>query len=523
MKFDYVVIGSGIAGLYAALRAREHGSVLVLTKGSIDECNTKYAQGGIAAAVGPDDSPALHLEDTLVAGAGLVDAEAARILTFEAADRIADLVGFGVPFDSVDGEVALGREGAHSRSRILHAGGDSTGAHIELTLSEVARHSNVTILEHSQALDLVVEDGAVVGVTALDARTNARQDFACDHLILATGGCGQLYRASTNPPVATADGVALAYRAGAEVLDMEFIQFHPTALRLPGVPVFLISEAVRGEGALLIDSDGRRFMPDYDHRAELAPRDIVARAIVSEMAKTGTDRVYLDVTHLPPERTAARFPQIRRYCRQYGLDITREPIPVSPAAHYMMGGVRTNAWGETNLRNLYAAGETACTGVHGANRLASNSLLETVVFAKRVIERTLAADRRPVVPDPNAVRLEAAYPQNEGAGERPARAGPFAAQPLSLANLQTLMWDKVGIVRDGPGLAEAALTLSMWERLAPSPEDRPSQELANLLLVGRIVTGAALTRQESRGAHYRTDFPSPSDAWLRHIVFRSDA
>jgi L-aspartate oxidase len=526
MNFDYVVIGSGIAGLYAALRAREHGSVLVLTKGSIDECNTKYAQGGIAAAVGPDDNPALHLEDTLTAGAGLVDEEAARILTFEAADRIADLVGFGVPFDSVDGEVALGREGAHSRSRILHAGGDSTGAHIELTLSDVARHTNVTILEHSQALDLIVEDGAVAGVTSLDARTNAREDFACRHLILATGGCGQLYRASTNPPVATADGVALAYRAGAEVMDMEFIQFHPTALRLPGVPVFLISEAVRGEGGLLIDSEGRRFMPGYDGRAELAPRDIVARAIVSQMAKTNTDRVYLDVTHLPPERTAARFPQIMRYCRQYGLDITKEPIPVSPAAHYMMGGVRTNAWGETNLRNLYAAGETACTGVHGANRLASNSLLETVVFAKRVIERTLDDGRGVVAPSPGAIRLsEAGSDAYRAAGSSPESQAPlsFAEQPLSLANLQALMWDTVGIVRDGAGLIEAAQTLAMWERLAPPPEDRPSQELANLLLVGRLVAEAALLRQESRGAHYRTDFPSPSDAWLRHIVFRSDA
>jgi L-aspartate oxidase len=253
------------------------------------------------------------------------------------------------------------------------------------------------------------------------------------------------------------------------------------------------------------------------------------------MAKSDTDRVYLDVTHLPPERTAARFPQIMRYCRQYGLDITQEPIPVSPAAHYMMGGVRTNAWGETNLRNLYACGETACTGVHGANRLASNSLLETVVFAKRVIDRTQATDHRAVPADTSAIRLPPASSDQHKAGiyrpegdsmariGAPARALPFAEQPLSLANLQTLMWDKVGIVRDGAGLAEAALTLSMWERLAPPPEDRPSQELANLLLVGRLVTEAALIRQESRGAHYRTDFPAPSDAWLRHIVFRNDA
>jgi L-aspartate oxidase len=538
--FDYVVIGSGIAGLYAALMAREHGTVLVLTKGTIDECNTKYAQGGIAAAIGPDDSPDLHLEDTLVAGAGLVDEEAARILTSEAADRIADLVRFGVPFDSVDGEVALGMEGAHSRARIIHAGGDSTGAHIELTLSEVAKHSRVTIMEHSQALDLLVEDGTLEGVRALDSRANTVEEFECRFLILATGGCGQLFRVSTNPPVATADGIALAYRAGAEVMDMEFMQFHPTALRLPGVPVFLISEAVRGEGGLLVNREGKRFMPEYDDRAELAPRDIVARAIVMEMAKTHTDRVYLDVTHLPSGRVAARFPQIMHYCSSHGLDITAERIPVSPAAHYMMGGVRTNSWGETNVGNLFACGEVACTGVHGANRLASNSLLETVVFAKRVIERSLSGVAGPSAPQPDATALpKSDLPERSGLyrpprGERdedeqpprvgaPARALMFAESQLSLANLQSLMWDKVGMVRSGPSLAEAALTLSLWERSSPVALDRPSQELSNLLLAGRLMTEPALRRQESRGAHYRTDFPAPSDDWRRHIVFRKDA
>ncbi len=531
-SFDYVIVGSGIAGLYAALLAREHGSVLVLTKGSIDECNTKYAQGGIAASVGPDDSPELHLADTLGAGAGLVDEQAARILAEEAADRIADLVGLGVPFDSVDGAVALGREAAHSRARIIHAGGDATGAHIELTLSEVARHASVTILEHSQALEIVVRDGAATGVVALDARSNEVEDFACGQLILATGGCGQLYRVSTNPPVATADGIALAYRAGAEVMDMEFVQFHPTALRLPGVPVFLISEAVRGEGAVLRNIAGRRFMPDYDDRAELAPRDIVARAIVAEMTRTDSDRVYLDVTGLAPARTAARFPQIMRYCRQYGLDITKEPVPVSPAAHYMMGGVRTNAWGETNVRNLYACGETACTGVHGANRLASNSLLETVVFAKRVVARTLDPDRGPTEPAWQAQRLppseeaQMGYYRPEGDLARigaPARALPFAETALSLANLQALMWEKAGIIRDGAGLAEASLRLALWEHSAPQPHDRPAHELRNLLLAGRLVAEAALIRTESRGAHYRTDFPATDDAWLRHVIFRGDA
>jgi L-aspartate oxidase len=533
--FDYIVIGSGIAGLYAALRAAEHGSVLILTKGSIDEANTKYAQGGIAAAVGTDDSADLHYDDTIVAGAGLVDPEAARILTSEAADRIADLVRFGVPFDSVDGAVALGMEGAHSRARILHAGGDSTGAHIELTLSNVARHSRVTILEHSQCVDIIVKDGVATGVIALDARSNATEEYGGSHILLATGGCGQLYRFSTNPPVATADGVALGYRAGAEVVDMEFIQFHPTALRLPGVPVFLISEAVRGEGAFLINTLGERFMPGYDDRAELAPRDIVARAIVSEMTRTDSDKVFLDVTHLPSERVIARFPQITKYCSNNGLDITKEPIPVSPAAHYMMGGVKTNSWGETNIRNLYAAGETACTGVHGANRLASNSLLETVVFAKRVIERTLDARREPTLETVTALRLpdaqsearKSAVYNPEGAGMprigAPARALPFAEQGLSLANLQSLMWDKVGIVRDGAGLAEASLMLALWQRSAPTPTDRPTHELMNLLTVGRLVSEAALVRQESRGAHYRTDFPEPQETWRRHITFRNDA
>ena len=516
-SFDYIIVGSGIAGLYAALMAREHGEVLVLTKGSVDEANTKYAQGGIAAAVGPNDSAELHLEDTLVAGAGLVDPEAARILTSEAADRIADLVRFGVPFDSVDGEVALGMEGAHSRARILHAGGDSTGAHIELTLSEVARHSRVTILEHSQALEVVVEGGVARAVTAIEATSSGVEEFEARHVVLATGGCGQLYRFSTNPPVATADGVALGYRAGAEVMDMEFIQFHPTALRLPGVPVFLISEAVRGEGALLVNARGERFMARYDAREELAPRDIVARAIVKEMADTARDHVFLDVTHLAPERTAARFPQIMRYCLQHGLDITKEQIQVSPAAHYMMGGVRTNAWGETNVANLYACGETACTGVHGANRLASNSLLETVVFAKRVVERTLDPSRRPADPVPDAIDLTSTG--HDGRGAETAE----AERRLSLPALQALMWDKAGIVRDGEGLREAASQLSLWQAALPSGPDRASQELANMVLAGRLVTEGALNRLESRGAHFRTDFPQTSEAWRRHIVFRKGA
>ena len=533
--FDYIIVGSGVAGLFAALVAREHGSVLVLTKGSVDESNSKYAQGGIAAAVGPDDTAGLHLTDTLEAGAGLVDVEAARILTDDAADRIADLVRLGVPFDSDDGVLALGREGAHSRQRILHAGGDSTGFHIELTLSDIVAHSNVTLLEHSQALKIHTEAGVATGLEALDSRTNTREDYSCSHLVLATGGCGQLFKATTNPSGATADGVALAYRAGSEVMDMEFMQFHPTALRLAGAPSFLISEAVRGEGALLIDGQGRRFMADYDPRAELAPRDIVARAIVSEMKSLGTDHVYLDVTGLPPQQIAERFPQIRSFCAQHGLDMAQDPIPVSPAAHYMMGGVRTNAWGETNIANLYACGETACTRVHGANRLASNSLLETVVFAKRTIERTLDADRGPTKAEPGGVSLSGGIDQRPASGgfqveagaARPgatlARPSPVAESLLDLAELQSLMWEKAGVVRDGAGLADAVLRTAVWERGSQGTLDRPAQELGNLLLTGRLMAEAALMREESRGAHYRTDFPDTQDVWQRHIIYRHDA
>ena len=505
-RFDYLIVGSGIAGLYAALLARRHGSVCVLTKGSIDECNTRYAQGGIAAAVGRDDGPELHLQDTIAAGAGLVDVEAARILVEAAADRIHDLVDFGVPFDSTDGEVALGREAAHSRNRILHAGGDSTGAHIELSLSSLARMSRITIKEHVQVEDLVVEGGRATALLGLDTRTNTTERFEADAIVLATGGCGQLFRVSTNPDVTTGDGIALAYRAGAEVQDMEFIQFHPTALRIPGVPIFLISEAVRGEGGVLRNAAGERFMPGYSDQAELAPRDVVARSIVSEMARTNTECVYLDVTHLAASRITARFPQIYRYCLDHGVDMTKQPIPVSPAAHYLMGGVRTNTWGETTVRGLYACGEVACTGVHGANRLASNSLLETVVFAKRVVERTLEQEGEAAPPTRDTVDLPPF--ENEAAGV-PDR-----------ASLQALMWEKVGIVRDGDGLRQATHQLSAWRAGRPAPHDRASHELANLLLAGRLMSEAALIREESRGAHYRTDFPEPREEWRRHITFR---
>jgi len=510
-SFDYIIVGSGIAGLYSGVLAQDCGSVLLLTKGSVEECNTRFAQGGIAAAIGPGDSPGLHADDTVGAGAGLGDPESIRILTDEAADRIADLIRFGVPFDTIHGEIALAKEGAHSMARVLHAGGDATGRHIEVSLSEVAKHSSVLVREYSILTEILVEDGRLQGVRIFDSRTGSREELGCRFLVLATGGAGRLYQVTTNSDVVTGDGVALAFRARAEIMDMEFFQFHPTALRLPGAPPFLISEAVRGEGGILRNEAGERFMSRYSPDLELAPRDVVSRAIVAEMKKTGTDHMYLDVRHIPATQVQSRFPQIYQFCRGHGLDITKSLIPVSPAAHYMMGGVKINSWGETNVKGLLAVGETACTGAHGANRLASNSLLETMVFAKRLVDRSRLpeAERKP----DTASRVEELHrlPAREVLATRYPGAG--------LGALQRLMWSDVGIVRTGEGLERAANTLAAWERTLPEPDDRSSYDLHHAMTASRLITEAALLRTESRGAHYRTDYPETSDAWLKHLVF----
>ncbi len=509
MKYDYIIVGSGIAGLYTALLAKERGSVLIITKGGIDDCNTRHAQGGIAAAIGKDDSPELHLKDTLAAGDGLCDAEAVRILVSEAPARISDLVNLGVPFDTTDGEIALSKEAAHSVFRILHAGGDATGAHIEVTLSQRVRSCKIKVLEDCLVTEIMVREDAVSGVSALDCRTGSVERFDCRFLVLATGGAGQLYKFTTNPDVATGDGMALAYRAGAEIVDMEFFQFHPTALRLPGVAPFLITEAVRGEGGVLRNINGHRFMPDYAEEADLAPRDVVARSILYEMIKTGADKVFIDATHLPRYVITTRFPQVYRFCLDHGLDINENLIPVAPAAHYIMGGVKTNIWGETSVAGLFAVGETACTGVHGANRLASNSLLEAVVFGQRIFERP----SRKAAPETAALGKGAEV--RLSLSERPVLS---TAPPPSLSTLQELLWEKVGIRRNREDLVQAADTLATWEACLPKPKDRPSHELANLVTTGRLVTEAALAREESRGAHFRSDFPASSPRWQRHIV-----
>ncbi len=508
-QYDFIIVGSGIAGLYTALQTYQYGSTLIITKGSIDDCNTKYAQGGIAAAISKKDSSELHFQDTVAAGDGLCDEDAVRILANEAPDRITDLVNIGVPFDTVDGEIALTTEAAHSVSRILHAGGDATGEHIEVTLSKRVHEARIPVLEDFLSTDILVDRGRVTGIRALDCRTGTFEEIGCQYLILATGGAGQLYKYTTNSDVATGDGVALAYSAGAEIVDMEFFQFHPTALRLPGVAPFLISEAVRGEGGILRNVEGHHFMPDYTPAADLAPRDVVARSIIYEMEKTGSDRVFIDATHLPAKVITTRFPHIYRFCQDHGLDIIKGLMPVAPAAHYMMGGIKTNSWGETNIAGLFAVGETACTGVHGANRLASNSLIEVLVFSKRIIRRISQGAESEITSSIKGTEIH--------------RLSQFkpAAKTLpipSLSSLQQLLWDKVGILRDGKSLNQAAERLAAWQECAPEPADRPSYELRNLILTGRLVTEAALIREESRGAHFRSDFSQKLPEWQRHIV-----
>ncbi|MDD5189802.1 MAG: L-aspartate oxidase [Dehalococcoidales bacterium] len=508
--FDYVLVGSGIAGLYTALQARQFGSVLIVTKGHIQDCNTRHAQGGIAAPIGANDSPALHFRDTIEAGAGLCDEEAVRILTTEAPDRISDLVDYGVPFDTLDGKITLTTEAAHSVPRILHAGGDATGEHIEVTLSNRVRATDIKVLEQYLATDILLEDGIVKGVRVMDCVSGFAEEFECKYLILATGGGGKLFKFNTNSEIATGDGIALAYQAGAQITDMEFLQFHPTCLNMPGVEPFLITEAVRGEGGILRNVEKRRFMLDYTPEAELAPRDVVARSILYEMIKTKSDHVYIDVTHLPRSLTTTRFPHIYRYCLDNGLDITKELVPVAPAAHYMMGGVRVNTWGETNLPGLFATGETACTGVHGANRLASNSMLEVLVFSKRILERTISgkAEKLAVKPADRYTSLRAPKTRINN-------------MPLTLKNLQSLMWDKVGIIRNKEGLTEATSILSDWQKQIIAPVDKATHELNNMVTTGRLMAEAALLREESRGAHFRSDFPATLEKWQHHVIFPS--
>ncbi len=520
-RYDVLVVGSGLAGLYGALLASRHGSVLVLTKARLEDCNTYYAQGGIAAALASTDSPDIHFRDTMAAGAGLCDPRAVRILVDEGPARVRDLVELGVQFDRVGSQIAFTREGAHSQPRVLHAGGDATGANIESTIVRQVRSSpRVTLLEDHIVCDLVRDSGRVLGVRAIDGKTGQIQEYRAAAVILATGGAGQLFLQTTNPEVATGDGIALAFDAGAEIADMEFVQFHPTALAVPGAPRFLISEAVRGEGGLLRNVKGERFMLNVDPRAELAPRDIVARAIVLEAQRTGHPCCYLDVRHLGTSQFRRRFPTISQVCQEYGIDPGRDLIPVAPAAHYLMGGIRTNVWGETSLAGLYASGECACTGAHGANRLASNSLLETIVFSARIVERLVGGAGAPDTrPSSEGTEPPGLLPDLHLAVPAP-RPGPAPVQ--SIGTLRELTWSLAGLTRDSTGLAKLEAVASAWQAQGLSREDRSSLELWSLTCLARLVALAALRREESRGAHYRSDYPRSDPNWQRRIVMVSE-
>lgn len=508
-KTDYIILGSGIAGFFTALLAGRLGAeVTVLTKQSILDSNTGKAQGGIAAAMDTDDSPELHYRDTLLAGAGLCDEGAVRLLVGEGPRRVLQLMDMGARFDVEGGRLALAREGAHSCRRVLHACGDATGAEIQRILNEQAMTvPNIRVMEWHMAIDFLVKDNVCHGVLVYDCKADRLQVFQSRAVVLATGGLGQLYEHSTNPEVATGDGIAMAYRAGAEVMDMEFIQFHPTVLNLPGAPRFLISEAVRGEGAYLRNGQGERFMPRYHELAELAPRDIVVRAILQEMHRDSAE-VYLDLSHLDPEPLLRRFPNINRTCRGYGIDITCDPVPVAPAAHYMMGGVKTNYFGETNVERLYACGEVACQGVHGANRLASNSLVDGLVFGGRIVERTAGIWREKMSPQP------------DWAAELPAPGEAVDYEALQ-EELQVLMSKYVGPLRNREGLEKALGFIDQYSRLEDAATlTLPAAQTANRLLISRLVAEAALMRTESRGGHFRQDYPDPRNSWLKHIILR---
>jgi L-aspartate oxidase len=513
---DVLIIGGGIAGLRAALGIPERYRVLVVTKDEVRESNSQYAQGGIAGVLDPEDRFDNHIADTLAAGKGLCDPEVVEMVVREAPIRIGELIEWGTHFDEVDGHVALGREGGHSHARIVHALGDETGREImRAVIQKVRTRSNIRVWQNTFSIDLLTQDGRCRGVLVWDRHRGLALVWA-RAVLLATGGAGQLFRETTNPLIATADGHAMAYRAGAELRDMEFMQFHPTVLYIAGSTRHLLTEALRGEGAYLRDCRGERFMPGYHPLAELAPRDDVSLAIAAQMARTQHPSVYLDLSHLDADRVRRRFPGIDRLCRTFDLDIARDPIPVCPGAHYMIGGVSVDTSGRTTLPGLWGAGEVTSSGLHGANRLASNSLLEGLVYGARAAEDIVAGlDRE---------------------GHRPLEVPPISAPTRGdghgridvsdvRESLRALLWRRMGITRDAAGLVEAADRVDRWSRyILPQEFDDPGGwTLQNMLVVARLMISAAATRRESRGVHYRRDFPQPDPTLNHHIALRGAA
>ena len=521
---DFVVVGCGIAGLRAAIELGQAGSVLVLAKTELSESATAWAHGGIAAALSDEDEISLHEHDTLEAGDGLCNAEAVKVLVEEGPNYILQLIDWGAQFERASSKLAFTPEGAHTRARVLHAQGDSTGREISRALFARARAlERICIRPHAFTTGLLLEDGRVAGVRFLREAGEAVHEVRAGAVLLATGGLGQAYRETTNLAVATGDGMAIAYDAGAVLSDLEFVQFHPTVLAVKGAPRFLLSEALRGEGGVLRNVDLERFMKRYHEAQERAPRDVVARAIAAEMQRTNSEHVYLDLTALKDDFVRKRFPRIYSTCQSYGLDIAADLVPVIPAAHYAIGGVQTDLRGRTSLPGLYAAGETAATGVHGANRLPSNSLLEGLVFGARA-GAAMAGYARPS----KASAAVAGNPGGEGkaAHNNPCHSGKRAADNAAhygradapspvLEQIRTILWKDAGIIRSGRDLALAVEQLGTLDVPRPEMPSRPACELHNVWTLAQLITRSALAREESRGSHYRSDFPYRSDEDFR--------
>ena len=509
LECDVLVAGSGVAGLSAALQLSRFCRVLLVTKSELQVSTTRHAQGGIAAVIDEHDSRESHIQDTLDAGAGLCDPEATAVLVDEGPARVMELLErYHAGFDMTDGKLDLAMEGGHSHRRVVHARGDATGSEVEEALGNaLVRDSNVEVMEYIFVVDLLLEDGSFKGVLALDTRRKTLMVIWAQAVVLATGGMGEVYLVTTNPTICTGDGIAMAFRAGARVSDVEFVQFHPTALHIPEEPKFLISEAIRGDGAVLVDFEGDRIMEGVHPLADLAPRDIVVARMVEVMKEQQRNHLYLDVRNMGADRLKRRFPQIYEHCLQAGIDITRHRIPVSPAAHYMSGGVVTDLWGKTDIPGVLACGEVACTGVHGANRLASNSLLEGLVFARRI-----AASLEESI-EPGAAPGRPAISHSEK------WAGPSIREDLLKGNLRELMLDSVGMVRCAKGLREALeFQRGNAEVLMTEYFDLPGMELKDMFTVAHLIATAALLREESRGCHRRRDFPDVDDwNWRNHI------
>jgi len=513
--YDVVIIGSGIAGVYTALSSPRNAKILIITKEAIEMSNSVLAQGGIAVSLDQNDSPDLHFKDTLIAGAGLCDDSAVKVLVNEAAENIATLCLYGVNFDRDEGNMlALTREGAHSMNRIIHTG-DATGKEVCDTLVRaVSLLKNVTIREQTFAIDILTENGECKGVLTSNEDGTERKAYYAPVVVCASGGYGQLYSRTTNPEVATGDGAALALRAGAELMDLEFVQFHPTVLCHPDNQNFLISEAVRGEGAVLRNNRGERFMDKYHPMKELAPRDVVSRAIFQEMQKTGSNHVFLDITHRDTVFLQHRFPTIYNKCLSYGIDMAKDFIPVAPCQHYSMGGIRTDEWGRTRILGFYAVGEAACNGIHGANRLASNSLLEGLVFGRRI--------GRQVQENLDEIKIREGFrPRISYNREWIGKDIDYISMKKKLQEIMTL---NVGIIRSEDSLNEAMRIISGLKSEIEGVRivHTHHMELKNMLTLASLVVKAAIMRQESRGAHFRTDYPATDDQnWLKNIVFKA--